>query len=176
MFDSNENDSISPALRALLELFATDLADVRFPDVDGEVLVESAGQVREKAEAVARAQAALEAARQALQESQDVLLQKGQRALAYARVFAEENAELSGKLEGIHLPRPVRKGTKVESAAAEPAAVAMGSEENSPRRRGRPPKARPATGASLFAEGASPEVLAAAAHESESGNGVLPTA
>lgn len=175
MFDSNENDSISPALRALLELFATDLADVRFPDVDGEVLVEAAGHVREKAEAVARAQAALEAARQGLQESQDVLLQKGQRALAYARVFAEENAELSGKLEGIHLPRPVRKGAKVESTAAEPAAVATGSEENAPRRRGRPPKARPAAEASLFAGEASPEALAAAAAH-ESGNGVLPTA
>ena len=174
MFDSNENDPISPALRALLELFATDLVEVRFPDVDAEVLDDAAAVVREKAEAVAKAQAALEAARQALHESQDVLLQKGQRALAYAKVFSEENAELSTKLEGISLPRATRKGPRVEGAVAEPVAAAQGNDENAPKRRGRPPKARPAAGASLFADGASPEALAAVAHET--GNGVLPTA
>lgn len=176
MSDSNENDSISPALRALLELFATDLSEVRFPDVDTAVLGEAATLVREQAEAVARAQAALDAARQALHESQEALLQKGQRALAYARVFAEDDAALSEKLEAIHLPRPTRKGGKVDGAAVatEPAATATGSEENAPRRRGRPPKARPAVGATLFTEGASPEAIAAA-HE-ESANGMLPTA
>ena len=175
MFDSNENDPISPALRALLELFATELTEVRFPDVDGEVLDDAAAAVREKAELVAKAQAALDAARLALHESQDVLLQKGQRALAYARVFSEDNAELSAKLEGINLPRATRKsGARTEGAAAEPVTATPGNDENAPKRRGRPPKARPAAGASLFADGASPEALAAVAHES--GNGVLPTA
>ncbi|WP_342377950.1 hypothetical protein NVS55_01390 [Myxococcus stipitatus] len=174
MFDSNENDPISPALRALLELFTTELAEVRFPDMSGQVLEDAAAQVRAGAEAVARAQAALEAARQGLQDSQDALLQKGQRALAYARVFAEENPELNAKLEAIHLPRPGRKGVKAESLVGlEPvAAAANGNEENAPRRRGRPPKVRPAPGATLFSEGVSPESLAVA-HE---GNGVLPTA
>lgn len=124
MFDSNENDPISPALRALLELFATELAEVRFPDVDAEVLDDAAAAVREKAEAVAKAQAALDAARLSLHESQDVLLQKGQRALAYARVFSEENAELSAKLEGINLPRATRKSVRTEGAAAEPVSAA----------------------------------------------------
>ncbi|WP_338872056.1 hypothetical protein [Myxococcus stipitatus] len=173
MFDSNENDPISPALRALLELFTTELAEVRFPDMSGQVLEDAAAQVKASAEAVARAQAALEVARQGLQESQDALLQKGQRALAYARVFAEENPELNAKLESIHLPRAARKGVRVDSlVSAEPVAAANGNEENAPRRRGRPPKARPAPGASLFAEGVSPESLSVA-HE---GNGVLPTA
>ncbi len=174
MFDSNDNDPISPALRALLELFAAELAEVRFPDVDADVLDDAAAVVREKAEAVAKAQAALDASRLALHESQDVLLQKGQRALAYARVFSEENAELSAKLEGISLPRATRKGVRTEGPAAEPVTAAAGNDENAPKRRGRPPKARPATGASLFADGATPEALAAHAHES--GNGVLPTA
>lgn len=148
MFETPENDSISPALRALLELFATDLADVKFPDVDTAVLGEAAAHVREKAEAVARAQAALDAARQALNESQESLLQKGQRALAYAKVFAEDDAELGGKLEAIHLPRPVRRGGQ---APGEPVGAAQGSEENAPRRRGRPPKLRPV--ANLFTDG-----------------------
>ncbi|AEI63379.1 hypothetical protein [Corallococcus macrosporus] len=170
MFDSNENDPISPALRALLELFTTELAEVRFPDMNGEVLDAAAEQVREQAEAVARAQAALEAARQALQESQEALLQKGQRALAYARVFSEENVELSAKLDGIHLPRAARKGARADGAV-DPGSAAQGNEENAPRRRGRPPKARAAAGASLFAEGATPEALAASAHHT--GNGML---
>ncbi|MCE9668767.1 hypothetical protein LY474_13160 [Myxococcus stipitatus] len=171
MFDSNENDPISPALRALLELFTTDLAEVRFPDMNGEVLDEAAAQVRAKAEAVANAQAVLEAARQALQESQDALVQKGQRAMAYARVFAEESPELSLKLDAIQLPRAARKAVKTESLVPEPVA-ANGNEEHAPKRRGRPPKVRPAPGATLFSEGASPEALAVA-HE---GNGMLPTA
>ncbi|MBJ6760509.1 hypothetical protein JGU66_07020 [Myxococcaceae bacterium JPH2] len=175
MFDPTDNDSISPALRALLELFATDLAEVRFPDLDTAVLGDAAALVRERAEVVARAQAALEAARQGLQESQDALLQKGQRALAYARVFAEEDAALSEKLEGIHLPRPMRKASKAEGTlAAEPVAPSIGSEENAPRRRGRPPKVRSLNGASLFSDGASAEVIAAV-HE-ESSNGMLPSA
>ncbi|QSQ21105.1 hypothetical protein JY651_38825 [Pyxidicoccus parkwayensis] len=174
MFDSNENDPISPALRALLELFATELNEVRFPDVDAEVLDDAAAVVREKAELVAKAQAALEAARQALHESQDALLLKGQRALAYARVFSEDNAELSAKLEGISLPRATRKSPRAEGTAAEPVATAQGNDENAPKRRGRPPKVRPATGGTLFSDGATPEALAAAAHES--GNGMLPTA
>lgn len=170
MFDSNENDPISPALRALLELFTTELAEVRFPDMNGEVLDAAAEQVREQAEAVARAQAALEAARQALHESQEALLQKGQRALAYARVFSEENVELSAKLDGIHLPRAARKGVRADGAAADTVGAPQGNDENAPRRRGRPPKAR-AAGASLFADGSTQEALAASAHHT--GNGML---
>jgi ElaB/YqjD/DUF883 family membrane-anchored ribosome-binding protein len=157
-----ENDPISPSLHALLELFTRELEQVKFPDVDGEVLREAAARVRERAEEVARAQEALEAARQALRESQEALQQKGQRALAYARVFAEDDAELSARLEGLQLPRPVR----AESPA---------SEESAPKRRGRPPKARPVSGASLFSEGAPAEALAAP-HANGVANGVLPTA
>ncbi|MCY1040610.1 hypothetical protein OV208_04685 [Corallococcus sp. bb12-1] len=172
MFDSPENDSISPALRGLLELFATDLADVKFPDVDTAVLGEAAAHVREKAEAVARAQAALDAARQVLNESQESLLQKGQRALAYAKVFAEDDAELGAKLEAIHLPRPTRKAGRSEGpqATVEPVGMAPGSEENAPRRRGRPPKVRPVAGGSLFTEGGNtPESLANAQDDAASG-------
>lgn len=171
MFDPSGNDPISPALQDLLKLFGQELATVKFPELDRKVLEEAAARVKEKAEEVARAQAALEAARQSLYESQEVLLQKGQRALAYARIFAEEDAELSAKLDAISLPRPVRKAPRMEGASALEAPAAQG-EESAPRRRGRPPKAR--TSAPLFAEGASPEVIAAV--EAESANGTLHTA
>jgi multidrug efflux pump subunit AcrA (membrane-fusion protein) len=158
MFDANDNDPISPAMRALLEVFSTELSEVKFPDMDVEVLEEAAGRVREQAEAVARAQAALEAARQALVESQEALQQKGQRALAYARVFAEEDEALSTKLEAISLPKGVRKGVRPEIGVADEAAAR--NDESAPKRRGRPPKSRPS--APLFSDGSSPEALAAA--------------
>ncbi|MFL5358046.1 hypothetical protein [Archangium sp.] len=157
MFDVTENDPISPAMRALLEVFSTDLSEVKFPDVDAEVLEEAAGRVTAQAEAVAQAQAALEAARQALGESQEALLQKGQRALAYARVFAEEDAALSTKLESISLPKAGRKVARPDGGVA--AEAPAQNDETAPKRRGRPPKSRPS--APLFAEGSSPEALAA---------------
>ncbi|HEX8823134.1 MAG TPA: hypothetical protein VF794_24610 [Archangium sp.] len=156
MFDANENDPISPAMRALLEVFSTELSEVKFPDVDVEVLDEAAARVKAQAEAVAQAQAALEAARQALGESQEALLQKGQRALAYARVFAEEDASLSMKLEAISLPRAARKVARPEGGAPE---VAAQNDETAPKRRGRPPKSRPS--APLFADGSAPEAVVA---------------
>jgi hypothetical protein len=171
MFDPSGSDPISPALQDLLKLFGQELSTVKFPDLDRAVLEEAAERVKEKAEEVARAQAALEAARQALYESQEALLQKGQRALAYARIFAEDDTELSAKLDDISLPRPVRKAPRMEGAPA-PEAPSVQSEESAPRRRGRPPKAR--TSAPLFAEGASPEAIAAV--EAESANGTLHTA
>lgn len=149
MFEASENEVITPAQRELLEVFSTELSEVKFPDMDAGVLKEAVERVKEKAEAVAKAQAALEEAKQALGESQEALQQKGQRALAYARVFAEGDAALSTKLEALHLTRPVRK-------------EAAQGEESAPKRRGRPPKSRPS--APLFSDGAAPEP-AAAAHE-----------
>jgi hypothetical protein len=157
MFDATENDVISPAMRALLEVFSTELSEVKFPDVDAEVLEEAAGRVKAQAEAVAKAQAALEAARQELAEGQEALLQKGQRALAYARVFAEEDAALSAKLEAIGLPRTARKVARPEGSVA--AEAPAQNDESAPRRRGRPPKSRPS--APLFADGSSPEAIVA---------------
>jgi ElaB/YqjD/DUF883 family membrane-anchored ribosome-binding protein len=173
MSDAFENDPISPAVHALLELFTHELAEVKFPDVDGEVLQDAAERVRERAEELARAQAALEAARQALQESQEALQQKGQRALSYARVYAEDDADLSLKLEAIQLPKPARKVARADGAPAVEASAV--SEENAPKRRGRPPKARPTNGASLFSEGTPAEALAAP-HVNGVSNGALPTA
>jgi predicted DNA-binding protein (UPF0251 family) len=158
MYEVTDDESISAPLRALVELFNRELEAVRFPDIDGKVLAEAAQRVREKAEAVERAEAALEAAREALAESQEVLMHKGQRAYAYARVYAEEDAELSAKLEALNLPRPARKGALAGEAPA-------AGEESPQKRRGRPPKAKP--NAPLFHEGAAPAVAAVPEVEAE---------
>jgi hypothetical protein len=120
--------AIPAPVQAVIDLFADDLADVRFPDVDGAVLGRLASEVEAASSALAAAQAALDQAREALHQRQDALLHGAQRAVAYARVFAESNEALAARLGAIHLSRP-----------------APASAEAAPRRRGRPPKARSET-------------------------------
>jgi hypothetical protein len=131
-------DPIPASVQAVLELFASDLAEVRFPDVDAAVLSRLAADAKAAAEALAGAQAALEQARAVLQQRQDALLHGAARAVAYARVFAESNEALAARLDAISLARPRRP----RGDASEPQ---VASAETAPRRRGRPPKARSET-------------------------------
>lgn len=128
---------VSPSIQAVLDLFENELAALKFPDVDQAVLSEAAHSVYQHAEAVARAEAALAAARELLQESQEALLQKCQRAVAYARVYAEEDAALSTKLDGISLPRSVRNPRS--GAQPGPTSDAKPSLRRSTRRQGQRP-------------------------------------
>ena len=109
---------------------------MRFADVDGQTLGRCAAEVESAAEAVASAQAALDAAREALQLKQDVLLQRAQSALAYARVYAESDEALSAQLDGVSLPRSMRR------PRAEEGLVLSAEPQTAPRPRGRPRKAR----------------------------------
>ncbi len=106
---------INPGLQAVIELFDTELLALKFPDVDHAVLREAAAKVLTQAEAVAAAELALATAREALGDAQEALLGKCQRALAYARVYAEEDRELSRWLEAINLSRPCVKAVPVSS-------------------------------------------------------------
>jgi hypothetical protein len=146
---SPDTSAISEPIKALLGLFETDFSDVKFPDIDTEVLAAAARNVLAAADQVAEAEAALEAARTELQETQEALLQKGQRALAYARVFAEDSEELTQKLQLISLPRGQRR-TKLDAPTA-------GAEVMPVRRRGRPPKAK-VEGPNLFQDEAAEEL------------------
>lgn len=144
--------AVPASIKTLLDIFKDHLKDVRFPDVDGARLQEAADAAVVKAEEVARLEDMLEVARTALQESQDSLLQKGQRALAYARIFAEDNEPLSVALDGVQLPRSSRRSNRSElpqAAAAEDREEVLGP----PKRRGRP-KTR--TNVPLFAEDPAP--------------------
>lgn len=127
---------IPEALRALLGLFEAEFSEVEFPDVNLSVLTESAQTVLSAAERVAQAEKALEVAQAELQERQEALLHKGQRALSYARVFAEDSPELLEKLQLIPLPRSQRRSKADAVAAAQPDGEPV-------RRRGRPPKPKP---------------------------------
>jgi len=129
--------AIPVPIQTVLDLFTTSLADVRFADVDGETLRRFAAEVETSAEAVAVAQAALDAARDALQEKQDTLLQQTQRALAYARVYAEGDDALIGQLDAVSLPRAARR-SRPEDPLVLSADPQLPSRE--PRPRGRPRK------------------------------------
>jgi hypothetical protein len=142
MLKPNDATIASP-IQVLLDLFATDLAEVKFPALDRAVLTETAAQVQIAAAELQQAEAALEVARSALSEHQELLLQRALRALAYARVFAEDRPELSSKLEAISLPRSTRR-----SRSDSPSETPLGSgEPSAPRRRGRP---KSEEGVSLF--------------------------
>lgn len=152
MSDRTPYDPIDPALVDLLALFEGPLQAVRFPDVDHSTLTELAEAVRRGAEDVEQARAMLEAAEIALEERRQALLSRGQRALAYARVYADGNAELRGEIDRIALP-----GSALRAEPREPEAVPGG--EPARRKRGRPPKVR--EGAPLFALPAEGEASAA---------------
>src|SRR5580658_3351711 len=125
-------EPIAHPIQAILDLFATDLAEVRFANVDAKTLEQIASEVKSAAGVVASAELALDAARATLQEKQDALLQHSQHALAYARVYAENDEAMTARLEAITLPRATRRaraGAEVLLLSAAP--------KPSPRVRGR---------------------------------------
>jgi hypothetical protein len=135
--------AIPPPVEAVLDLFATDLADVRFGDLDAPALARIAGDVQAASEVVVAAQLALDVARGALHERQEALLQQAQRALAYARVYAEADVALTARLDAITLPRGSRRARSETStnASAETESLVLTSEGEPVRRpRGRPRK------------------------------------
>ncbi|MDX2018900.1 MAG: hypothetical protein SF187_01570 [Deltaproteobacteria bacterium] len=117
---SDTTSPISEPLHDLLRLFAEHLAEVRFGDIDKGVLEAQAARVLMAAQAAEEAQAALDAARSALTAAQQTLLVTGQRALAYARIYAETSPELLGRLNVVSLGpgTPLQKAREVEMKVA----------------------------------------------------------
>jgi hypothetical protein len=150
---SSAADAPIPAgAQAVIELFDTELAELKFPDIDQSVLAEAAARVLSEASAVAAAEAALALAREGLTEAQEALFGRCQRALAYARVYAEEDRALSRKLDAISLPRG--RSRAAATSASEPEAS----------RRGR--RGTPASGPLFLDPAAAPTAEEAAPAES----------
>jgi len=137
-------DVITTPIQAALALFEGPLADVRFADIDGKTLARAAADVHEVATAVASAHASLESARRALEDRQNALLDLVQRAVAYARVYAEDNEALREKLDAIRLPRTARA-----VRAGDGAELVLSPAPTAAPRRGRPRKAANADGPSV---------------------------
>jgi multidrug efflux pump subunit AcrA (membrane-fusion protein) len=96
-------DPVSPAICEFVEFFEREFDGVEFPQHDGVSLDaarlgELVSQVRRQAEAESQAQRALVEARAQLASSHRALLGASKQALAYARIYAAERAELSETL------------------------------------------------------------------------------
>lgn len=135
-----EPDPIAPEVTKLIHLFSEE-PSLKFPDLDATALRGAASQVKDRHEEVVRVEAALLAARAALEEEQEALLKKALRAHAYLRVYAESDAALATKVDAIQLPKS-RRAPRVEAPVGQPEGAPL------PRKRGRPRKVSPA--GSLF--------------------------
>jgi ElaB/YqjD/DUF883 family membrane-anchored ribosome-binding protein len=133
--------AVSAAIQAVIDLFAEPLRELRFADVDAATLDEFAASAQAAAAVVTTAETELARARHTLQERQDALLQHAQRALAYARVYAEADPALSEQLDQIALPRlPKRPRVDGDVLVLEPAPALRtrrgAPETGEPKRRG----------------------------------------
>lgn len=134
---------VQPVL-SVLELFKGPLAGMRFADVDAEGLSQLAANVESAGLEVASAEAKLAELKQLLAAEQEALLVLAQRALAYARVYAENHDELSSALNGITLPRPAkpRKATAAKPSDASPTATEPTPSDAQPAETAAPLEAR----------------------------------
>jgi hypothetical protein len=125
-----EPDPVPTELRAVVELFAGELAKVTFPDVDATVLARELDAVRARSRDVDKARAALAAAERALDERTAALAQLAARGIAYARIYAAAHPELTGLEARLASLTASAAGPRADGPAIDPA----------PRRRGRPPR------------------------------------
>jgi hypothetical protein len=111
---------ISQPLQAVVALFEGPLAGVRFADIDASGLSKLSSDVASAAAEVEQHEAKLNELRQNLTQRHEALLSLAQQALAYARVYAENDEELLAKLNDISLPRAAkpRKATAAKARGA----------------------------------------------------------
>jgi hypothetical protein len=112
--------SLSPSVQAVVQLFEGPLAGVRFADIDGSSLGHLATEVEEAARQVQAQEAQLAELKQVLTLRQDALLTLAQRALSYARVYAEGDEALTAELSRIALPRPNKPRKKDVTSESSP--------------------------------------------------------
>ena len=108
------DDPISTPIKEMLTIFKNDLSSVTFPDVSQSILETLVEEVRKNATELEAANAQVIAAREILEASQNDLLQKCLRALAYAKVYAEDKEELLESISKISLGKPQRLPKKEE--------------------------------------------------------------
>lgn len=87
--------------RGLVELFEGPLRDVRFPDADLDGLTRAIEEAKDARDALIRAELALQAARQCLDDQTASIARRTERGLAYARIYAAERPELLEAVEAL---------------------------------------------------------------------------
>ena len=111
----------------IVEIFREDLEGLAFPDVSLASLEHAAENVRERANQVEALRNQVNVAEAELAAARSDLESLAQRGLAYAKVYATGNADLTEKLEQIKMSEPTkkkrRKAVKVTDDTAEVAEV-----------------------------------------------------
>ncbi len=122
-----KNDTATPIpanVAQVMTVFAEQLDKVVFPDVSSATLKELADKVHAKVEQVHKAESALRSAQEKLTASQHELTALAARALAYARIYAEDKPALAQQLAEISLrvPKTAKKTSSkpAGSKAAKP--------------------------------------------------------
>jgi len=128
--------SLPAGVAGLLELFGKQLGGVAFPDVSAASLEQAARDLATRTQALETARTRLAKAGSDLETSRANLLRLASRALAYARVFASDDAELSEALQAIRLesdkPQAARGRPRKQAAAVEPVSAAVPEPEPTP--------------------------------------------
>jgi hypothetical protein len=125
--------SLSPPLQAVVALFRGPLAGVRFADIDANGLSSLAAEVETATAEIEAQEAKLAELRQAMTQKHDALATLAQQALAYARIYAENDEALSAELGQIVLPRAA-KARKVTKPTAEATPAEGGTSAAPPER------------------------------------------
>lgn len=113
--------STAEPVAQLVEVFRDDLGDVAFPDVSLTHLEEAVEVVHQRRLAVERTRAQVVAAEAELEESGRQLDALAAKALAYARVYAVGNPDLTEKLSKIGVSQaPIRRRRKSGKGDARP--------------------------------------------------------
>lgn len=134
--NAETSEALSPAIRELLSVFENELAEVQFPNVSAKILTDLAAQVADESQRVEALRQQLEEAQNTLSEAQQKLVRTAELGLAYARVYAADDAALLGRLSDLQVgPQSAEapKRRKLEVAAPD-GAVRL------PAKRGRKPK------------------------------------
>jgi len=138
---------VTPTLaRQVIDLYTEELAEVRFPDLDLSALLYAQAELHAAQLEVERVEAELADKRAELELRSQALVAKAERALAYARIFAQGDEQLAPRLADI--------GRRKSSLTSQPSQTASASGNiAAPKRRGRKPK--PDEPEELFTEAAS---------------------
>ncbi len=120
-------DSATPmpeSVAHIVDVFAKELAHVEFPDVSNAILERAAQIVQERTRQVDALRSQVAAAEAELTSARCELSELAARGLAYARVYATGNAELSSKLSALNVSeapkRKRRKSKKVDNTQPSP--------------------------------------------------------
>lgn len=116
---TSQSESLPVLVREILSVFEHDLTDVSFGDIDAGRLLSLADRVRVAGEEVESVRAQLDRAREAHDATLADLVALSEKALAYARIYAESEPELAPRLEAL-APAPPQKKRRRRKAGKEP--------------------------------------------------------